>query len=100
MIIEEKVYTCPRCESPDLVKNGKNRAGNQQFLCKQCRKSGVLKPKYQRSPAEVERILAAYRERPSMRGIARTFRISRNTLRKLLKKSPNAAPAESDFASG
>ena len=80
MIIDEITYTCPRCESSNLVKNGKNRYGNQQFRCKDCSKSGVLNPKNRHTEAEKERILAAYRERPSMRGIARVFGISRNTL--------------------
>jgi transposase-like protein len=43
-------------------------------------------PQNQRSQEEQEQILSAYHERPSMRGIARTFHISRNTLKKLLKK--------------
>ena len=100
MIIEEKIYTCPRCESEELVKNGKNAYGNQQFRCKVCGKSGVLTPKHRRTAAEKEQILAAYRERPSMRGIARTFHISRNTLAKWLKKSQDAAHPESDPPAG
>ena len=98
MIIDEITYTCPRCASPNLVKNGKNRYGNQQFRCKDCSKMGVLNPKNRRTEAEKEQILAAYRERPSMRGIARIFGISRNTLAKWLKKSQDAAPIESDPA--
>jgi len=43
-------------------------------------------PKYQRSEAEKEQILATYRERSSMRGVARLYHISRNTLKSLLKK--------------
>jgi len=43
-------------------------------------------PKHQRSAAEKEQILSAYRERPSMRGIARVYHISRNTLKTLLQK--------------
>ena len=100
MIIEEIIYTCPRCQCADLVKNGHNAYGNQQFRCKACRKSGVLKPKHRRTEAEIEQILAAYRERPSMRGIARIYGISRSTLTKWLKKSQVPAPAESNPAAG
>jgi transposase-like protein len=96
MIIDEITYTCPRCESSNLVKNGKNRYGNQQFRCKDCSKSGVLNPKNRHTEAEKERILAAYRERPSMRGIARVFGISRNTLAAWLKKSQEATTAQGD----
>ncbi len=88
MIIDEITYTCRRCGSANLVKNGHNKYGNQQFRCKDCHKSGVLNPINRHTEAEKERILAAYRERPSMRGIAR------NTLAKWLKKSPNAAGTE------
>ena len=63
------------------------------FRCKDCHKLGVLNPINRRTEAEIERILAAYRERPIMRGIARVFGISRNTLAKWLKKSPDAAGA-------
>ncbi|MBI5935961.1 MAG: IS1 family transposase [Chloroflexi bacterium] len=68
------------------MKNGKNSAGSQQFLCKDCGKSAVMYPKYQRSEAETEQILATYRERPSMRGVARLHHILRNTLKNMLKK--------------
>ena len=96
MIIEEKVYTCPRCESTNLVKNGKNRYGNQQYLCKDCRKSGVLNPKNSYTEEQKEHILAAYQERPSMRGISRLYGISRNTLSRWLKKSAVTAQPEGD----
>ena len=93
MIIDEITYTCRRCGSANLVKNGHNQYGSQQFRCKDCHKLGMLNPINRRTEAEIERILAAYRERPSMRGIARVFGISRNTLAKWLKKSPDAAGA-------
>jgi insertion element IS1 protein InsB len=86
MIIEKVIFHCPRCNSANVVKNGKNSAGSQQFLCKDCGKSAVMYPKHQRSEAEKEQILATYRERPSMRGVARLYHISRNTLKAMLKK--------------
>jgi len=89
MIIEEKIYTCRGCDSSNIIKNGKNRYGNQQYLCKDCKKSGVLKPKNSYTEAQKEHILAAYRERPSMRGISRLYGISRNTLSSWLQKKSN-----------
>jgi len=97
MITEKKTYTCPRCGSASLVKNGKNRYGNQQYLCKDCRKSGVLNPKNRYTEAQKDQILAAYRERPSMRGIARMYGISRMTLANWLKKSPDTAQFARDL---
>lgn len=86
MIVNKITFHCPNCDGVNVVKNGKNSAGSQQFLCKDCGKSAVLYPKYKRSQAEKEQILATYRERPSMRGVARLYQISRNTLKTLLKK--------------
>ena len=84
MISKVVVFHCPECDSTNVVKNGKNSAGSQQFLCKECRKSAVMYPQNQRSQEEKEQILSAYHERPSMRGIARMFHISRDSLKKLL----------------
>ena len=86
MISETIVFHCPKCDSTNVVKNGKNSAGSQQFLCKDCHKSAVMYPQNQRSQAETDQILSAYHERPSMRGIARMYHVSRNTLKKMLKK--------------
>jgi transposase-like protein len=86
MIVEEKIYTCRGCGSSNIVKNGKNRYGNQQYRCKECNKSGVLNPKNSYTEAQKEHILAAYQERPSMRGISRLYGISRSTLASWLQK--------------
>ena len=70
-----------------MVKNGHNAYGNQQFWCKDCGKRGVLEPKHSYSAEQKEQILAAYtNERSSMRGIQRTFGVSRPTLAAWLKK--------------
>ena len=84
MISKVVIFDCPECDSINVVKNGKNSAGSQQFLCKDCHKSAVMYPQNQRSEEETNQILAAYHERMSMRGIARRFHISRNTLKKML----------------
>jgi DNA invertase Pin-like site-specific DNA recombinase len=54
-------------------------------------------PQNQRSQEEKDQILSAYHERPSMRGIARTFHISRDTLKKLLKKSERTTDSQGKF---
>jgi transposase-like protein len=87
MIAKTIIYSCRNCGSQNIVKNGHNAYGNQQFWCKDCGKRGVLEPKNSYSVAQKEQILAAYtNERSSMRGIQRTFGISRNTLTSWLKK--------------
>ena len=54
---------------------------------KDCGKRGVLEPKHSYTPEQKEQILSAYtNERSSMRGLQRTFGVSRNTLTSWLKK--------------
>lgn len=45
MIIETKIYHCRTCNSENIVKNGTNKCGNQQYYCKDCGARRVLEPK-------------------------------------------------------
>ena len=36
MIIETKGYSCRKCQSEGLVKNGTNASGSSQYHCKAC----------------------------------------------------------------
>lgn len=86
MIAKLVVYKCRNCDSLDIVKNGHNASGSQQYLCKNCGTYGVLEPKRGYSEAQKEQSLSAYDERSSMRGIQRTFGVSRPRLTSWLKK--------------
>jgi insertion element IS1 protein InsB len=86
MIAKRIVYKCRSCDSQNIVKNGHNASGSQQYVCKDCGKCGVLEPKRGYSEAQKEQILAAYQERSSMRGVQRTFGVSRPTRVSWLKK--------------
>ncbi len=86
MIAKLVIYTCRSCGSRNIVKNGHNASGSQQYLCKDCGKRGVLEPKRGYTAAQKAQILSAYDERSSMRGIQRTFGVSRPTLASWLKK--------------
>ena len=86
MVTETIIHLCRRCGSPNIVKNGHNASGSQQFWCKDCGKRGVLKPRRGYTEKQKDPILAAYYERPSMRGIERIFGVSRHTLAEWLKK--------------
>ncbi|HUN24577.1 MAG TPA: hypothetical protein PK299_15715, partial [Anaerolineales bacterium] len=44
MIIEQVTYSCRKCGSQNIVKNGHNASGNQQYWCKDCQKRLVLIP--------------------------------------------------------
>jgi len=86
MIAKLIVYRCRKCESQNIVKNGHNASGSQQYWCKACGHRGVLEPKRGYTEEQKEQILSAYSERSSMRGIQRTFGVSRPTLVSWLKK--------------
>ena len=45
MIQKTTTYRCRTCESENIVKNGTNRYGNQQYWCKDCGARRVLEPK-------------------------------------------------------
>lgn len=86
-----KHVTCYHCGSENLKKNGKAPNGKQRYHCKDCNRASLDNPDYGYSQARKEEILRAYQERSSMRGISRTFGISRNTLKGWLKKSQDSA---------
>ncbi len=81
------VKTCPNCGSKELVSNGRQvKNGRQKYHCKSCGKYGTLDAAPRYSEQRKAEILKAYFERPSMRGIARTFSLARQTLAGWLKE--------------
>jgi len=38
----QKTYQCRQCGSTEIIKNGHNQSGNQQYHCKSCGTYGVL----------------------------------------------------------
>ena len=84
-----QVIICYHCDSENIVKNG--RAPNnakQKYLCHDCGRQSREDPGSNAYPPERrEEILSAYQERSSLRGVARTFGVSRNTVTRWLKKS-------------
>ena len=86
MVVETTVHTCRRCVSTNIVKNGRNACGNQQYKCKDCGMSAVLKPKVAYTEEEKQKILKTYQERPSLRGLERIFGVSRQTVSSWIKK--------------
>jgi insertion element IS1 protein InsB len=88
MITETHIHTCTKCSSQNIVRNGHNRYGHQQYRCKDCGTCRVLEPKERGySPERQEEILRIYQERSSMRGVARSTGVSRPTLATWIKKS-------------
>jgi len=84
-----QLITCYHCGSENIVKNGKAPNGKQKYLCHDCDRQSRENPGSNAHPRERrEEILSAYQqERSSLRGLARTFGVSRNTVTRWLKKS-------------
>ena len=79
-------YTCRRCHSTKLQKNGHTKTGQQKFHCKACGYYGTLDTMDAERAHRRQMAEQLHLERLSQRAIARTVKMSRNTLRGLLKK--------------
>jgi len=81
---------CRHCQSEHLVCNGHAANGKQRYRCRTCGRQSRADP-CAPGHSEVRRqeILHAYQERSSLRGLQRTFGVSRNTVVKWIKKKFN-----------
>jgi transposase-like protein len=78
---------CRHCRSERLVRNGSAPDGRQRYLCRDCGQRSRESPRTNAySEQEREQILRAYDERSSLRGLSRTFGVSRNTVTGWIKK--------------
>jgi transposase-like protein len=69
--------------------------GSKNILCRGCKRQSRENPTPHAYPEERrEEILRAYEERSSLRGLERTFGVSRNTVIAWIKKSRKAASLE------
>ena len=92
MIRTSQVHHCRACGSTHIVQNGRNRSGSQQYQCRTCGgEQGAASQKQRYSEERKGEVLRAYQERSSLRGLNRTFGITRKTITQWLKKTP--APA-------
>ena len=72
-----------------MVRNGKTPDGRQRFRCRDCQRRSTADPRPSGySETQRELIWRAYQERSSLRGLTRTFGVSRNTVTSWLKKKP------------
>jgi insertion element IS1 protein InsB len=86
MIEETLTYSCRSCGSTNIIRNGRNKCGNEQYHCKECGVYRVLRPKERYSEAQRQQILRAYRERMSLRGLQRVFGVWRRTVLRWLER--------------
>ena len=92
MIEETTRYSCRLCGSEDIIRNGHNKCGNPQYLCKNCGTCRVLTPKERYTAEQKRTILQAYRERMSLRGIQRVFGVWRTTVLRWLQELVDRLP--------
>jgi len=86
-MIEETIqYSCRSCGSSHIIRNGRNKSGNEQYHCKDCGCYRVLRPKERYSAEQKAQILRAYRERMSLRGLERVFGVWRMTVLRWLEQ--------------
>ncbi len=84
---------CLHCQSTALVRNGHAPNGKQLYRCRACRRQSRENPTPNTYPgARREEILHAYQERSSLRGLTRTFGVSRTTVSNWIKKSSSTSP--------
>jgi transposase-like protein len=83
---------CIHCGSDKLARNGFTQNGKQRYLCSDCGRRSRENPQPNGyTPQQREQILRAYTERSSLRGLSRTFGVSRNTVSSWLKKREDAS---------
>ncbi|MFL6465590.1 MAG: IS1 family transposase [Bryobacteraceae bacterium] len=83
------LVSCSHCQSTTVVRNGATADGRQRYLCRDGGRRSTADPcpnGYTEEQREL--ILRAYQERSSLRGLSRTFGVSRNTVTSWLKKKP------------
>jgi insertion element IS1 protein InsB len=81
---------CPHCQSSKVVKNGKKKNGNQNLLCRECRKQ--FQPMYQYKGADpaVKQLVLRHLERNSgIRDIEALLQISRKCILNNLSRQGN-----------
>src|SRR5512133_4377393 len=90
---------CPYYGSQDIGPNGRSHNGKQKYRCKECKRQSRENPMpHAYSEERREEILRAYEERSSLRGIERTFGVSRTSVIGWMKKSRKAASAQRNCA--
>ena len=78
------IHKCHNCGSTNIVRNGRNRLGQEQYHCLDCNAYRVLRPKRKEATKNSklrDKALKACLERCSLRGVCRIFNIGRQTLR-------------------
>ena len=80
-VVADPVPPCPRCPTARVVRNGHNRSGSANVLCRGCGRPFVARPRKGPVPdATQELVRRLLRERVALRAIARAVGVSRSWL--------------------
>jgi len=85
MITQTITQVCRSCGSTDIVKNGTNKCGSQQYHCKTCKVYRVMTPKERHSRWTKGLVFRLLLERISLRGIERAVKVGRATILRWLE---------------
>jgi insertion element IS1 protein InsB len=85
-------YSCRRCESPNIVRNGHDYKGSQKYHCKDCGRYGTLNAQSGYDAATQAQIRRGVLERVSLRGLERMAGPSRRTIQRWLTGWIGALP--------
>ena len=85
-----KKQICTSCNSNNIVMNGLTSGNRQKFHCKDCGSYRTLKTTQYYDEERKEEILRTYKERSSLRGVQRIYRVSVPSVLRWLKKKSQA----------
>jgi transposase-like protein len=86
---EKEIRKCPECGREDgQMKNGKNRSGTQQIICRHCKKTYTLEPKRHAYDEETRALaLKIYYAGASGRGVGKVLGMSKANVYNWIKKT-------------
>ena len=93
----QTTHCCKKCQSENIVLNGKNKSGSQTYKCLACKSYGVLFSVKKTVKIDQEALARTYQERNSYRSTGRIFGISHFTVFNLLKFIKKKARSLADF---
>ena len=78
---------CGKCKSNNIVKNGHNNSGKQQYFCKDCKTCRIFESEKKYPESKKGEVTRTVFEGTSLRGTERIFHIARQTISEWLKKN-------------
>ena len=92
--------TCPSCQSPNIVKNGRIHNGKQNHKCRDCGRQFVNNPNQKRiAPETLALIDKLLLEKIPLAGIARVCNVSESWLQDYVNRKYEAMPRQVNVSS-